>query len=291
MAVDKAEGGKPLVSIVTACYNEELYIADLLESVLGQTYSSIEMICVDDGSTDNTAEIVKVYTGKFEDKGYRLKYLYQDNAGQAAATNRGLKLIRGKYLCWIDADDWLVSSSIEKRVIYLETHRDISVVTSDFYLSYQNGRRLEEKAVRYGNLNYQSNQFYLTLTGESIIENLAQMLRVDDFRKINPAMEISDCREGQNYQILLPMLYYYKRGYINEKLGYYRIHEDSHCHRTRTYTEQMRRFDALLDMEREVLSTLGIPDSELDLYIKESTFYMEKRRYLENAGIGEVVRK
>lgn len=291
MAVDKAEGGKPLVSIVTACYNEELYIADLLESVLGQTYSSIEMICVDDGSTDNTAEIVKVYTEKFEDKGYRLKYLYQDNAGQAAATNRGLKLIRGKYLCWIDADDWLVSSSIEKRVIYLETHRDVSVVTSDFYLSYQNGRRLEEKAVRYGNLNYQSNQFYLTLTGESIIENLAQMLRVDDFRKINPAMEISDCREGQNYQILLPMLYYYKRGYINEKLGYYRIHEDSHCHRTRTYTEQLRRFNALLDMEREVLSTLGIPDSELDLYIKESTFYMEKRRYLENAGIGEVVRK
>lgn len=291
MAVDKAEGGKPLVSIVTACYNEELYIAELLESVLGQTYSSIEMICVDDGSTDNTAEIVKVYTEKFEDKGYRLKYLYQDNAGQAAATNRGLKLIRGKYLCWIDADDWLVSSSIEKRVIYLETHRDVSVVTSDFYLSYQNGRRLEEKAVRYGNLNYQSNQFYLTLTGESIIENLAQMLRVDDFRKINPAMEISDCREGQNYQILLPMLYYYKRGYINEKLGYYRIHEDSHCHRTRTYTEQLRRFNALLDMEREVLSTLGIPDSELDLYIKESTFYMEKRRYLENAGIGEVVRK
>lgn len=275
---------EPLVSIITACYNEELYIGELLGSVLNQTYSNIEMICVDDGSTDNTQRIIMSYINKFENKKYKLKYIYQDNAGQAAATNKGLKYINGKYLCWIDGDDYITESSIEKRVRYLEQHKDIGIVVSDFYLSYHNQNKIVAKSTMYGQLNYQSYQFYLALIGESIIENLAQMIRVEDFKKINPRMEIFDCREGQNYQILLPMLYHYKRGYIDEKLGYYRIHDDSDCHRKRTYIEQVKRFDSLIEMERNILSELGISDSLVESYIKESTFYIEKRRYLEYAG-------
>ena len=95
-----------LVSILTPCYNGEKYIWRLLDSVIDQTYPNIEMFVIDDGSTDNSANLIKSYIPKFESKGYSLTYIYQENSGQAGAINTGLKKISGEYLVWPDADDW-----------------------------------------------------------------------------------------------------------------------------------------------------------------------------------------
>lgn len=273
----------PLVSIVSACYNGERYIRDFLDSVLSQSYRNIELICIDDGSTDFTVKILYSYQERFEKRGIQFLIKQQTNQGQAAATNAGLKLIHGKYLCWVDCDDYLSKDSIEKRVAYMEKYPDVGVVTSDFYLRYEDEKDegTETRAGLYGTLNWQSNQFYLALTGESIIENLAQMIRVEDFRKINPDLEISVCREGQNYQIMLPMLYYYKRGFIDEPLATYRIHGDSHYHKARSHTELIRRFEILLEMLQEILESLNLTQEQILHYIKISTFYMEKKRFLE----------
>ena len=79
---------KPLVSIITVFYNEEKYLGELLSSILNQTYDNIELICVDDGSNDGSHQIIEDYKKLFEEKHITLKYVYQENAGQAAATNR-----------------------------------------------------------------------------------------------------------------------------------------------------------------------------------------------------------
>lgn len=280
------------VSVICAFYNEEKYIKELLDSIFEQTYESIELICIDDGSTDNSAEIVKKYILPFEERGYELKYIYQANQGQAAATNNALKVITGKYLCWIDGDDYWYPDAIERKVVFLEENPEFGIVTSDFHMLYENeNRQMERKADIYGRLNYQTNQFELAISGESIIENLAQMIRVDFLRKINPDMNISLCREGQNYQLLLPMLYYYKRGYVDVPLGCYRIHTDSHCHQERSIDEKLERFDALLEMLRETLHSIGLGEEEILHLVKRSTFYMEKGRFMENAGIKQMVRK
>ena len=118
----------PLVSIITPCYNGKGKVNIFLDSVLKQTYDNIEFIIINDGSTDNTEEIILSYKSKFIDKGYKFIYLKQKNAGQDVALNNGLKYFTGKYLMWPDSDDILDSQNIEEKVKYLEQNRNCGLV-------------------------------------------------------------------------------------------------------------------------------------------------------------------
>jgi glycosyltransferase involved in cell wall biosynthesis len=108
-----------LVSLLTPMYNTDKYIHRLLDSVLSQDYPSIEMIIIDDGSTDNSKDIVKSYIQPFAEKGYTLKYVYQENQGQSVAIKNGLQLISGEFLAWPDSDDFYA----EKTCFLLIFHR------------------------------------------------------------------------------------------------------------------------------------------------------------------------
>ena len=105
------------VSIVMPAYNGGAFIGQAINSVLNQTYPNWELIVVDDGSTDNTADLVAGY------KDPRVRYVYQRNAGQAAALNRGLDLAEGEFVTTLDTDDWLSSDSLSCRVDYLDSRR------------------------------------------------------------------------------------------------------------------------------------------------------------------------
>ena len=110
----------PLVSIMTPCYNGEKFVGRYLDSVLAQTYANIELAIVDDGSTDNTAEIIKSYIPKFKAKGYKLIYKYKENGGAASAINIAMEFITGDFIKWFDADDILLPQFIEKQVNFLQ---------------------------------------------------------------------------------------------------------------------------------------------------------------------------
>ena len=103
-----------LVSIITPCYNVANTLIYYLQSILNQTYKNIEVIAVDDGSTDDTADILKEYVFIFAKYQMKLEYIYQKNAGLGAAINTGLKYVNGEYLCWADPDDFYMSDSIAK---------------------------------------------------------------------------------------------------------------------------------------------------------------------------------
>tara|TARA_B100001287_G_scaffold72444_1_gene60076 strand:- start:8786 stop:9667 length:882 start_codon:yes stop_codon:yes gene_type:complete len=89
----------PLFSIIIPTYNRESLIRKAIDSVLIQTFEDFEIIIIDDGSTDNTCEVVKNY------KDQRIKYIYQENAERSAARNNGIKNAKGKYICFLDSDD------------------------------------------------------------------------------------------------------------------------------------------------------------------------------------------
>lgn len=105
------------VSVVTPVHNAEKFIDKTVESVLGQTYDNIEMILVENGSTDNTKEIL----GNFTDP--RIKVLFlEDGAGAAEARNAGVREADGEYIAYIDADDLWLSDKIEKQISFMKNN-------------------------------------------------------------------------------------------------------------------------------------------------------------------------
>ena len=120
----------PTVSVILPCYNAEKYIAQCLDSILAQTLTDIEILCVDDGSTDSTLEILRRYQAADP----RVTVLVQANGGAGAARNNGLRRARGKYLSFLDADDFFEPSMLEKAVEAAEKYTaDYVVFGSDRY--------------------------------------------------------------------------------------------------------------------------------------------------------------
>ena len=102
-----------LVSVVIPSYNAARYIAEAIESILAQTYKNNEIVLVDDGSTDNTRELVNTYVEKYPG---RIRYIFQENGGCAAARNTGILASRGKYVAFLDADDIWLEDFLDKMV-------------------------------------------------------------------------------------------------------------------------------------------------------------------------------
>ncbi len=132
----KLKFSHPQVSVLMPAYNAEYYISTAINSILKQTYKNFEFIILDDASTDNTWQIIK----KFEKKDKRIKaYHNNKNLYIAASRNKLLKLARGKYIAWQDADDISLRDRLEKQVIYLENHPEVGIV-GGFLEFYQNKR-------------------------------------------------------------------------------------------------------------------------------------------------------
>lgn len=118
------------VSVIIPVYNAEEHLRQCLDSVLGQTLKEFEVLCVDDGSTDGSQNILKEY----EAKDTRLHMICQANAGAGAARNTGLRQAKGKYLLFLDADDFFEPDMLEAAYEQAETYRaDFVVFNSDQY--------------------------------------------------------------------------------------------------------------------------------------------------------------
>ncbi len=101
---------RPLVSIVVPCYNVEKYISCCLDSLVDQSYSNVEIILIDDGSTDRTSELIREYADKYSN----VFYHFRENGGLSAARNSGIALAKGEYIAFVDSDDWVEPDYIEK---------------------------------------------------------------------------------------------------------------------------------------------------------------------------------
>jgi len=142
---------QPLVSIIIPTYNRAHLIGETLDSVLAQTYTNWECIVVDDGSTDNTAEVVQSYQDK--DTRFYFHQRPQDRPkGANACRNYGFELSKGEYIQWLDSDDLLGSNKIYKQVEVLEKQKGNSVATCKFgYFSEKNKLSVRQGVSTYRN--------------------------------------------------------------------------------------------------------------------------------------------
>jgi glycosyltransferase involved in cell wall biosynthesis len=123
--METSENKQPLISIIIPCFNREKYISDAIDSCLKQTYKNIEIIVVDDGSTDNSVEIIK---SKYYDK---LKLIVQVNQGSASARNAGLFSAKGEFIIFLDSDDWLSDDLVEAHVNTINKWQNVEICCAD----------------------------------------------------------------------------------------------------------------------------------------------------------------
>jgi len=110
------------VSVVMPSYNAARFVTAAIDSVLAQTFQDFEILVVDDGSTDNTREVLEKYDSP------KIRYLYKKNGGVASARNYGIENARGKYIAFLDADDLWLPEKLEKQIALLEANEEIGLV-------------------------------------------------------------------------------------------------------------------------------------------------------------------
>lgn len=265
---------KGLVSIVTPCYNGEKLIHRLLDSVLSQDYPKIEMFVVDDGSVDSTRSVVEGYEKSFESKGYTLKYIYQDNAGQAAAINKALPLVNGEYLVWPDADDFYCDDSAISIMVRSFEHLDDSYATVRCWENF-----IDENTMKVISKNHfnpsKEHLFEEYFTGkETVAVTGTHMVRMECFDKVNPIRHIFDKRNPQNFQMLLPLNYSYKIHTICQTLFGRLIRLNSHSRCDETYEQHVDDAQGYKEiMDHTFASIVAMTPEDRDRCLRLSSIY------------------
>ena len=126
----------PLVSIITPAYNRAAFLDETISSVLNQDYRNLEYIVLDDGSIDDTREVVKKYSD-------RITYDRHDNMGEARTVNKGFSMARGEIIGVVNSDDPLLPGAISSIVAELLSRPDVLVVYPDWYVIDCEGRKVE----------------------------------------------------------------------------------------------------------------------------------------------------
>lgn len=114
----------PLINIIVPCYNVEEYLDKCVNSLVNQTYSNIEIILVDDGSSDNTPHLCD----KWASKDNRIKVIHKENGGLVSARNTGYQAVNGEWMMYLDADDWIDTDTCEKLLMAIQDQKNVDIV-------------------------------------------------------------------------------------------------------------------------------------------------------------------
>ena len=239
-----------LVSVIIPVYNAEKYINSCIVSVLNQTYKNLEIIVVNDGSKDNSEEeILKI-------KDDRIKYFYKDNSGCGATRNFGIDKARGEFIYFIDSDDYIDKTMIEKLVNSIKD-KDSFVGILGFYYDIDGRLKLQKM----------EEEEHRTLKSPSVC---TRMFRKEILDK--SGIRFSGLKIGEDLEFVFKVLAFNNHStYIDEALYYYRLHEESLTH----------------DNSIDRLCILKAIES-IEKYLKESNKYEEFKELIEFITISHI---
>jgi glycosyltransferase involved in cell wall biosynthesis len=162
-----------LVSIIIPCYNRAHIVSETINSVLAQSYERFEMILIDDGSTDETREVISGYSDP------RIRYFYQANGGLSAARNAGLNVAEGEFIAFLDSDDlwhdWKLGAQLE----IFRRHPEAGLIWSDMSTFMNSGRIDEERHLRTFYSAYKSVNFEATHGRSGVLSDLVDDIAPD----------------------------------------------------------------------------------------------------------------
>ena len=205
----------PLVSVIMPVYNGERYISEAIESVLSQTYQNLELIIVNDGSTDNSKTAIESY---LQDP--RIRYFEQPNAGVAAARNTAIKESQGKLIGFLDQDDFWYINKLKIQIEYLERHKNISLVYSDYEVIDEINNKIENASDK---ADYDLSKCdFVSL----FIKNKIGILTVLTYKRciLSSGQFNQNLKGTDDYELWMKIALQYKLAYQPEVLAAYRSH-------------------------------------------------------------------
>ena len=250
------------VSIVVPVYNTEKYLEECIDSLLRQTYENIEIILVDDGSTDKSGSICDDYAERFD----RVKVIHQKNRGLVSTWIRGTKESSGDYLCYVDSDDWIESDMIEE-LLAKTTDHPREMICSNFSCDFPD-KSVEEKnelpqGVYEGEVLRRIQQQRLlgndkrTILFSRSTKLIARRLVEDNIRFSDPALKM-----GEDLNIMLPAMLDCERIVIVDHAYYhYRQYGSSmvHAYNANLYPEIRQ----LIKVVRHILLEKQVPEADV----------------------------
>ena len=267
------------VAVIIPCYNSERFIPPLMESFLNQTYKDIELIMVNDVSADKTYDVIESFRDKLASVGIGLIHIEQGNEGMSEAINTGLKQVDSEFVMWMDVDDYLMPNAIEVKRQFLIDHPECDFAFCRGYIVNESDMDTPISVVE-RKRDGEDNLFEdLLFEHGAFFSGIGYITRTSSLWKAIPTRHICGNREGQNWQLLLPLSYSRKYGYIDDFLFKYVVHDDSHSHVRRTYEQQMARRCNYLLITQETLK--AIPDMSAD----------DKERWLQIAAKHHMYKK
>lgn len=221
---------RPLCSVIIPAYNAEKFIVDALDSVFAQNYSPIEVIVVDDGSTDKTAEVVREYRQSNEQN--KLKYICRKNSGPSGARNTGIKSSKSAYVAFLDADDMWTKGKLLKQIQLMEEHPDVGLLFGDSSRFSDEGNLVSSMLRKNGyNQDFFGDDFYVIdaykkiLANNNFITTGSVILRREYIEKIGFFDE--ELRHSEDVDFWLQIAFQYPIAYSKDLWLLRRIHKDN----------------------------------------------------------------
>ena len=216
-----------MVSVIIPCYNGEKYIDRCIDSIINQTYKNLQIIIVNDGSTDNSEMNILKRKDDITSLGIEFDYIKKENGGVGSAVNTALKYVKRKYITLLDIDDYIMPESIELKVKFLEAHDDYSIVRTNGY--YVNEYDIYNTSNLFVTSKSEKEEVYIfnsLLEGNTNNWAGSYMVRSNELFNFYPDRNIYESKSGQNLQILMPLSYNGKAGFIDKPLMKY-IRQDT----------------------------------------------------------------
>lgn len=208
----------PKVSVIIPTYNRGYLIREAIDSVLKQDFKDFEIIVVDDGSTDNTKEVLSNYEN--------IRYIYQQNKGRSEAKNTGIRAARGAYIAFLDDDDIWLSNKLEKQIAFLDSHSETGLVHTFSEVIDEDGNILGKETER--RLNFYKQAIKIGYTYEGMSRLCIMFLSTVTLRK--ECFSLAGFFDGnipafEDWDFYLRFALKYKISLIPEILVKYRLHK------------------------------------------------------------------
>lgn len=258
------------VSVIVPVYNRAHYVAETIESILAQTYSNIELILINDGSTDSSLQVLREYQHRHPDK---IVVIDQENQGQITARNNGISRAKGEFIAFLDSDDLWYPEKLELQLPLLKN--EVALVYSAIENIDENGRVLEQEycdeslvAEMYAALLVQNR-----MTGGSVVVTKQAL---DDVGLFDP-----EFKAAENWDLWLRICRKYRAALVNKVLVKYRIHPGNMSANSLLMLEAkekiIRKHSSLAPQQPSLIKALTL--AKADLAYRYGLFYSSKGDY------------